>query len=80
MSKVNIIRAWKDEEYRLSLTPAESALLPENPAGVIDLSDAQLEVAAGGGSNEQFCTTPCTTSLACPDSCGKRSCVKILHF
>jgi mersacidin/lichenicidin family type 2 lantibiotic len=38
MSHVNIIRAWKDEEYRSSLSDAERALLPDNPAGLIELT------------------------------------------
>ena len=74
MNTRNIIRAWKDEAYRLSLSAAERAQLPENPAGAVDLSDAQLEVTAGAGS---FDTTPCTTSLACADSCGNPKCTKI---
>jgi mersacidin/lichenicidin family type 2 lantibiotic len=48
MSHVSIIRAWKDEEYRLSLSEAERALLPEHPAGLIELADAELDHAAGG--------------------------------
>jgi mersacidin/lichenicidin family type 2 lantibiotic len=43
-----IIRAWKDEGYRLSLSPADLASLPPNPAGAIDLSDAELTAVAGG--------------------------------
>ena len=49
MSTQNLIRAWKDEEYRLSLSEAERALLPENPAGSVELTDAELDQAAGGG-------------------------------
>jgi mersacidin/lichenicidin family type 2 lantibiotic len=46
---MDIIRAWKDEEYRLSLTEEQRALLPDNPAGhQIELSDADLESVAGG--------------------------------
>ena len=48
MSTRNIIRAWKDEEYRSSLTETERALLPEHPAGLVELSDAALDGAAGG--------------------------------
>ncbi len=48
MSKVDIIRAWKDEEYRSSLSEAERAKLPEHPAGVIELTDVELERVAGG--------------------------------
>jgi mersacidin/lichenicidin family type 2 lantibiotic len=44
----NIVRAWKDEEYRLSLSASELALLPENPAGSLELTDAELDVVAGG--------------------------------
>lgn len=48
MKPADIIRAWKDETFRSSLSDAERANLPENPAGVVDLSDAQLEAVAGG--------------------------------
>jgi mersacidin/lichenicidin family type 2 lantibiotic len=48
MSHLDIIRAWKDEEYRLSLSTAERAQLPDNPAGLIELTDADLGVVAGG--------------------------------
>jgi mersacidin/lichenicidin family type 2 lantibiotic len=44
----NIIRAWKDEQYRGSLSAAEKHLLPPNPAGLIELSDAQLSGIEGG--------------------------------
>ena len=48
MSVENIIRAWKDESFRTSLSDAERALLPENPAGLIDLTAAELDAVAGG--------------------------------
>jgi mersacidin/lichenicidin family type 2 lantibiotic len=48
MSIKNIIRAWKDEDYRLSLSEAERALLPKHPAGLIELSGAEMEGVAGG--------------------------------
>jgi mersacidin/lichenicidin family type 2 lantibiotic len=48
MSKQTIIRAWKDEEYRRNLSEAERAALPENPAGLIELTDAQLGAVQGG--------------------------------
>lgn len=43
-----IIRAWKDPEYRLNLSAEEQAELPENPAGAIELSDDELDMAVGG--------------------------------
>ena len=48
MSKKDIIRAWKDAEYRQSLSEAERAMLPEHPAGLIDVTDAELATVAGG--------------------------------
>jgi mersacidin/lichenicidin family type 2 lantibiotic len=48
MSYQDIIRAWKDEEYRNSLSESERAQFPENPAGLIELADAELEAVAGG--------------------------------
>ncbi|HKX26652.1 MAG TPA: mersacidin/lichenicidin family type 2 lantibiotic [Blastocatellia bacterium] len=41
-----IIRAWKDEDYRLSLSLDEQRALPANPAGSVELSNADLK--AGG--------------------------------
>ena len=51
MSKQNIIRAWKDENYRRSLSEAERAALPENPAGRLNLDEltaAELAEIDGG--------------------------------
>jgi mersacidin/lichenicidin family type 2 lantibiotic len=48
MSHVNVVRAWKDEAYRNSLTDAERAALPENPAGLVELPPADLGQVAGG--------------------------------
>jgi mersacidin/lichenicidin family type 2 lantibiotic len=48
MLRDRIIRAWKDPEYRQSLSEEERELLPENPAGAIELTDDELDMAAGG--------------------------------
>ncbi len=48
MRNMDIIRAWKDPEYRLSLSEAEKALLPDHPAGIVELTDAEMGVVAGG--------------------------------
>ena len=63
MSKVNIIRAWKDETFRLSLTAEQRALLPANPAGAIELEDAQLDEVSGASFTHIH---PCfTEDVAC---------------
>lgn len=48
MSKLDIVRAWKDEEYFDRLSDSERSLLPENPAGIVELKDQDLVQAEGG--------------------------------
>ena len=48
MTKLEIIRAWKDEEYFSSLSEPERVLLPQNPAGLVEVSDEDLGGAQGG--------------------------------
>jgi len=47
MSNVDIVRAWKDPEYRLTLNE-----MPPHPAGQIELADPDLDgstaVKSGG--------------------------------
>lgn len=50
MNRERIIRAWKDPEYRASLSTEERAALPECPAGrsLTELQDEELAEAVGG--------------------------------
>ena len=48
MSNTDIIRAWKDEAYRTSLSEEQRSLLPDNPAGLIELSDDDMSSLSGG--------------------------------
>jgi mersacidin/lichenicidin family type 2 lantibiotic len=50
MSTFDIIRAWKDEDYRLGLSNEQRATLPASPVGLVELSDADMGLLAGGGS------------------------------
>lgn len=43
----DIVRAWKDREYRQSLDSAQQALLPANPVGDIELSATLMESVQG---------------------------------
>jgi mersacidin/lichenicidin family type 2 lantibiotic len=43
---LDIIRAWKDESYRQSLSTEQINTLPANPAG--ELTDTELETVCGG--------------------------------
>jgi mersacidin/lichenicidin family type 2 lantibiotic len=50
MSHRDIIRAWKDAEFRSSLSEAERAMLPSHPAGSIELADPELDRTVGRAS------------------------------
>lgn len=65
MSPNNIIRAWKDPAFRSSLTEAERAALPPNPAGSIELSDADLGKVAGGFLTIYHCLVTVHISCDC---------------
>jgi mersacidin/lichenicidin family type 2 lantibiotic len=59
MANVDIIRAWKDEEYFNSLSEAERAALPVHPSGLIELADEDLRGLSGGSdSTVESCTFP----------------------
>ena len=71
MSDLNVIRVWKDAKYRRSLSAAELAQLPENPAGLVELTDGELRKAGGfggGGALLQTTAITCTATLGgcCP--------------
>jgi len=44
--KFDIVRAWKDETYRQSLSEEQLQMLPANPAG--EMSEAELAMVCGG--------------------------------
>jgi mersacidin/lichenicidin family type 2 lantibiotic len=79
MTNEMIIRAWKSESYRESLSAAERAALPAHPAGAIELEDDLLDNVVGGltllltpllptAPNTTGCSGLCTpqvTEVAC---------------
>ena len=46
----NQIRAWKDEEYRETLTQAQRELLVDNPAGQAEVTEDELDLVVGGAT------------------------------
>jgi mersacidin/lichenicidin family type 2 lantibiotic len=61
MSRIDIIRAWKDESYRQSLSDAERAQLPANPAGAVDLTAEEAATIEGQAS-----AAICSSCHGCP--------------
>lgn len=66
MSTSDIVRAWKDAEYRDNLSAEERILLPEHPAGSIEV--AQLAGAQSGADcfNIQTGGQCLTIDFICP--------------
>lgn len=54
---IDVTRAWRDEDYYMSLTEEERVSLGDHPAGTVSVSDETLGSITGGCA----CKTPCVT-------------------
>jgi mersacidin/lichenicidin family type 2 lantibiotic len=43
MKTNEVVRAWKDEDYRETLTPEYRATLPQHPSGLIEFDRPELD-------------------------------------
>ncbi len=68
MRKIDLARAFRDEDYYLGLSEAERASLPAHPAALIEVREDELRAVAAGVSTEA-----CTTSGWC-SPCPRRQC------
>lgn len=75
MKKKQILEAWRNEEYYLSLSEEERARIPEHPSGILDIEDGILSTITGGCGAPTYkdcpssaCCTPCNPYI-CLD-CG----------
>ena len=67
---LDVVRAWRDEEYRNSLTSEERASLPENPAGLATISDDTLRSITGGCCiSVPQCTRAVCSCVTYPEQC-----------
>ena len=55
MSNLEIIRAWKDPDYRRSLTDAQRSQLPAHPSGAIEFQHLEFVY----GSFSPHTKSPC---------------------
>ena len=70
MKKKQILEAWRNEEYYLSLSEEERARIPEHPSGIVGVEDDILKAITGGcgtGGGGGYTTkdTGCPTSGYC---------------
>lgn len=79
MKKDDIIRAWRDESFRRSLSPEQLAALPQHPAGELEfVGDAALASVTGGCiSWKVSLSIPCgnSTIYASCDANGNDICI-----
>ena len=71
MSTTDIIRAWRDPGFRNKLSPTQRSLLPEHPAGLMELTDNELDAITGGTG--VLCSDPgssCTSHSSLVSCCG----------
>lgn len=71
---VDVIRAWKDAEYRESLSDEELAAVPQHPVGTVELNEEDLSgVMGGNGGGSQTCcqnlSVCINTVLVCSIAC-----------
>jgi mersacidin/lichenicidin family type 2 lantibiotic len=71
MKKEHVIRAWRDPEYRASLSAAERDRLPAHPAALIELDEAELGKLAAAATKPPFTYTRSTAvySYGCDCIC-----------
>jgi mersacidin/lichenicidin family type 2 lantibiotic len=62
---VDYVKAWKDPLYRAALPEAERHSLPPNPAGIVELTDGELNGADGGTWTITTITVPITAYAGC---------------
>jgi mersacidin/lichenicidin family type 2 lantibiotic len=67
MKKIDLARAFKDEDYYLSLTESERASLPVHPAAMIEVSEDELRAVTG--ATAEACTTSGWCSPCPPINC-----------
>lgn len=80
MKPSDYIRAWKDPDYRASLSAEQRAALPEHPCAEIELGDEDLALVAGAGTNAvgtAGCCSPPPDTSSCP--IGTMDCITTLR-
>ncbi len=66
--QIDIVRAWRDPEYRLSLSEAELTELPPHPAEILAVSEEALQGVFGGTIRPEQSGTS-TPSKSCDCCC-----------
>jgi mersacidin/lichenicidin family type 2 lantibiotic len=68
MLEIDIQRAWRDGEYFLSLTDEQRAMIPNSPAGIIEVANGEVAVLGGACTNthQSWCyNSLCISKCSC---------------
>jgi mersacidin/lichenicidin family type 2 lantibiotic len=68
MKEIDIQRAWRDGEYFLSLTDDQKAMIPNSPAGAIEVANGEVAVFGGACTNthQSWCyNSACASGCSC---------------
>jgi len=57
MSPNQIVRAWKDADYRAQLAVEAAGAVPSHPAGDIDIADSMLALSGGEAARTEYFET-----------------------
>ena len=70
MSPNQIVRAWKDADYRARLAAESAGAIPAHPVGDIDIADSMMELSGGEDARtEYFETLGCCQGFTQADKC-----------
>jgi mersacidin/lichenicidin family type 2 lantibiotic len=71
MTTIEVVKGWKDEEYRDTLTAEQQAQLPPHPAGVIEFGQPLLNDESLFGPAARKCKfiTNSTNNCTNPGHC-----------
>ncbi|MEU7137049.1 mersacidin/lichenicidin family type 2 lantibiotic [Streptomyces sp. NPDC046261] len=69
---MDVVRFWKDPEYRSSLSADQTSALPEHPCGPVELTDEAL-VGVLGANTEQLNSAGCCPGTSSNTNCAGHS-------
>ena len=66
---MDVVRIWKDPEFRRRLSAAERSAVPASPAGEVELAEGSLYGISGGARAGAFPNFPTQMCLTCTRAC-----------
>ena len=63
MPTIDIVKAWKDEDYRNTLTLEQRANLPAHPSGIIDFEVPEIQEEGSFEASPVACGKQTTKSV-----------------